>query len=58
MPTSPDLNHPRQGYDWFMVVRNPVERVVSEYYCPWTGTRTPDKDTEDSCRQFLGFLKA
>ena len=22
-------------YDWFTVVRNPYERVISEFYCKW-----------------------
>jgi len=43
----------RRRYDWFMVVRNPLERVVSEYYCPWTGTTTPDTDTEDAFNSFV-----
>ena len=24
-------------YDWFMVVRNPYERLISEFYCKWGG---------------------
>jgi hypothetical protein len=27
----------REKYDWFMVVRNPFARILSEYYCEWGG---------------------
>ena len=36
-----------------MVVRHPVQRVVSEYYCPWTGTKTPKTDSEEVFNQFV-----
>jgi hypothetical protein len=26
-----------QKYDWFMVVRNPYSRIVSEFHCQWGG---------------------
>jgi hypothetical protein len=28
----------RSLYDWFIVVRNPYDRIVSEYFCPWMGS--------------------
>jgi hypothetical protein len=29
--------HVKEKYDWFMVVRNPYDRLLSEYYCEWGG---------------------
>ena len=26
-----------EKYDWFVVVRNPYSRILSEYYCKWGG---------------------
>jgi hypothetical protein len=30
-----------QKYDWFTVVRNPFDRVVSEFWCRWGGEGRP-----------------
>jgi hypothetical protein len=37
----------RKKYDFFLVVRNPFDRVVSEYYCEWGG---PKKKWNDAAR--------
>jgi hypothetical protein len=34
----PNINkNVKDKYDWFMVVRNPYTRLLSEYYCEWGG---------------------
>jgi hypothetical protein len=35
--TAPFDQYPYHDADLFTVVRNPYDRIVSEYYCPWQG---------------------
>jgi hypothetical protein len=37
----------RESYDWFMVVRNPYERILSEYHCPWMKVYDPSHTAAD-----------
>lgn len=40
LPTTKDAALLRK-YDWFTVVRNPFDRVVSEFWCKWGGSGRP-----------------
>ena len=50
------VQHPYTDADLFTIVRNPYDRIISEYYCPWHGfqakyrksrTREVDLDPSD-----------
>jgi len=43
----------RHRYDWFMVVRDPVDRAISEYYCPWAGSSSVKTDTVQDFNRFI-----
>jgi Sulfotransferase family len=44
-------NNPYEGYDLFAVVRDPLERAISEFRCPWKGFCAPAKTVAARARR-------
>jgi hypothetical protein len=47
----------KQKYDWFMVVRNPYERLISELYCHWGGPQPPGTVNDMTTEEKNDFLR-
>ena len=50
----PCYTHNLKQYDWFMIVRNPYDRLISEFHCVWGGVGDlVSKYDKDNFNQFL-----
>lgn len=52
LPTRKDPSLLRQ-YEWFTVVRNPYDRIVSEFWCKWGGDGRPKSVNVQNFNEFI-----
>lgn len=48
----------KNKYDWFVIVRNPYDRIISEFYCNYGGIgKTPNLNDEFDVTDFNNYIK-
>lgn len=54
----PNVNkNVKDNYDWFMVVRNPYDRILSEYYCQQSSTAHKITDKKKMNKYLINKIK-